>query len=165
MVSQTALVVKNPPASVGDIRDVVPSLGREDPLEEGRATHSRIPACEPQGQRRLRATVHRVAARCDVARMRGGWGHDLGEADPVWVTSRQLTLVTDRWCCSCLGAQLLCQLEGLQVASPAQRSLRRQTQLTWPHTVPTENTPEELGRNSLFWPSSKSCRVTFTTVP
>ena len=63
---------KNPPASVGDIRDVVPSLGREDPLEEGRATHSSIPAYEPQGQRRLRATVHRVAARCDLARMRGG---------------------------------------------------------------------------------------------
>ena len=39
-----ALVVKNPPASVGDIRDVVPSLGREDPLEEGMATHSSIVA-------------------------------------------------------------------------------------------------------------------------
>ena len=44
MVSQMALVVKNPPASVGDIRDVVPSLGREDPLEEGMATHSSIVA-------------------------------------------------------------------------------------------------------------------------
>ena len=37
-------MVKNPPASVGDIRDVVPSLGREDPLEEGMATHSSIVA-------------------------------------------------------------------------------------------------------------------------
>ena len=37
-----ALVVKNPPTSVGDIRDVGPSLGWEDPLEEGMATHSRI---------------------------------------------------------------------------------------------------------------------------
>ena len=44
MVSQMALVVKNPPASVGDIRDVVPSLGQEDPLEEGVATHSSIVA-------------------------------------------------------------------------------------------------------------------------
>ena len=44
MVSQMALVVKNPPASVGDIRGVVPSLGREDPLEEGMATHSSIVA-------------------------------------------------------------------------------------------------------------------------
>jgi len=36
--SQLALVVKNPPANAGDIRDSG-SLGREDPLEEGMATH------------------------------------------------------------------------------------------------------------------------------
>ena len=29
-------------AKAGGVRDVVPSLGREDPLEEGIATHSRI---------------------------------------------------------------------------------------------------------------------------
>ena len=40
--SQVALVVKNPPASAGDIRAQVPSLGQEDPLEEGMATHSSI---------------------------------------------------------------------------------------------------------------------------
>ena len=34
-------MVKNPPASAGDVRTWVPSLGREDPLEEGMATHSR----------------------------------------------------------------------------------------------------------------------------
>ena len=34
------LVVKNPPANAGDIRDG--SLGWEDPLEEGLATHSSI---------------------------------------------------------------------------------------------------------------------------
>ena len=45
-------VVKNPPASA---RDTVRSLGREDPLEEGMATHSsivawRIPGSEePEG--------------------------------------------------------------------------------------------------------------------
>ena len=33
-------VVKNPPASAGDARDVVRSLGREDPLEKEMATHS-----------------------------------------------------------------------------------------------------------------------------
>ena len=38
--SQVALMVKNPPANAGDIRDTVRSLGREDPLEEGMATHS-----------------------------------------------------------------------------------------------------------------------------
>jgi len=37
-----ALVVKNLPANAGDIRDAVPSLGREDPLEEEMATHSSI---------------------------------------------------------------------------------------------------------------------------
>ena len=40
--SQLALVVKNPPASAGDVRDAVWSLGCEDPLEEGMAAHSSI---------------------------------------------------------------------------------------------------------------------------
>ena len=36
------LVVTNPPANAGDIRDMVRSLGQEDPLEEEMATHSSI---------------------------------------------------------------------------------------------------------------------------
>ena len=36
--TQVVLVVKNPPANAGDIR----SLGWEDPLKEGMATHSSI---------------------------------------------------------------------------------------------------------------------------
>ena len=42
--SQVALVVKNPPPIAGHIRDEtqIQSLGREDPLEEGMATHSSI---------------------------------------------------------------------------------------------------------------------------
>ena len=35
-------VVKNAPAKAGDARDRVQSLGREDPLKEGMATHSSI---------------------------------------------------------------------------------------------------------------------------
>ena len=35
-------MVKNPPANARDIRDAVRSLGQEDPLEEGVATHSSI---------------------------------------------------------------------------------------------------------------------------
>jgi len=35
-------VVKNPPAVAGDLRDVGLIPGREDPLEEGMATHSSI---------------------------------------------------------------------------------------------------------------------------
>ena len=35
-------MVKNLPASSGDIRDVVQSLGLEDALEKKRATHSSI---------------------------------------------------------------------------------------------------------------------------
>ena len=38
--SQVALVVKNLAANAGDIRDMVRPLGRENPLEEGMATHS-----------------------------------------------------------------------------------------------------------------------------
>ena len=46
--SQVALVMKNPPANVGDIRDAgsIPGSGRsmgwDDPLEEGMASHSSI---------------------------------------------------------------------------------------------------------------------------
>ena len=52
---QVALVVKNPPVNVGDIRTRVRSLGLEDPLEEGMATHSsilarRIPWTEEPGR-------------------------------------------------------------------------------------------------------------------
>ena len=35
---------KNPPANAGDIRDVGSIPGQEDPLEEGMATHSSVPA-------------------------------------------------------------------------------------------------------------------------
>ena len=38
--SQVALVVMNPLANAGDIRDAGFSLGREDPQEESMATHS-----------------------------------------------------------------------------------------------------------------------------
>ena len=54
--SQVALVVKNPPANAGNkIHTWVQSLGQEDPLEEGMATHSSILAWrspwteEPEG--------------------------------------------------------------------------------------------------------------------
>ena len=35
-------MVKNPPASAGDVRDTGSLLGQEDPLEEGMATYSNI---------------------------------------------------------------------------------------------------------------------------
>ena len=44
--SQVALVVKNPQANAGDIKDVGSIPGQEDPLEKGRATHSSILAWE-----------------------------------------------------------------------------------------------------------------------
>jgi len=40
--SLVVLMVKNLPANAGDVRDAGSSLGREDPLEEGMATHSSI---------------------------------------------------------------------------------------------------------------------------
>ena len=53
------LVVKNPPANAGDIRDAGLILSREGPLEEGMATHPsivawRIPWTEELG--RLQST-------------------------------------------------------------------------------------------------------------
>ena len=50
-----ALVVKNPPANAGDKEIWVRSLGWEDPLKEGMATHSsilawRIPWTEEPGE-------------------------------------------------------------------------------------------------------------------
>jgi len=42
MTSQVVLVVRNPRASAGDIRDARSTPGREDPLEEGMVTHSSI---------------------------------------------------------------------------------------------------------------------------
>ena len=52
--SQVALVIKNPCANAGDIRDVgsVPGSGRF-PGEEGVATHRSILPGEPHGQRSL----------------------------------------------------------------------------------------------------------------
>ena len=44
--SQVVLVVKNLPANAGDMRDAIQSLGWEDPLEKGRATHSSFLAWE-----------------------------------------------------------------------------------------------------------------------
>ena len=40
--SQVAIVVKNPSANAGDIRDASSVPGLEDPLEEGMAIHSSI---------------------------------------------------------------------------------------------------------------------------
>ena len=40
-----ALALENLSANSGDVRDSVQSLGWEDPLEQGMATHSSIPAC------------------------------------------------------------------------------------------------------------------------
>ena len=46
-------MVKSVPAKAGDIRDGVPSLGGEDPLEEGTYSHYSILAWESHGQRSL----------------------------------------------------------------------------------------------------------------
>ena len=53
---------KNPPANAGEAGDGVPSLGQEDPLEEGMATHSSIFAWRmPMDRGAWRATVYGVA--------------------------------------------------------------------------------------------------------
>ena len=56
-----ALVVRNPNASAGDVSDGVQSLGWEDPLEEGLATHCSILAWRiPMNRGAWWATVYRV---------------------------------------------------------------------------------------------------------
>ena len=62
-VSQMALVIKNLPANAGDIETQVLSLSKEDPLEEGTATHFsilawRIPWTKERGA--CQDVVHRV---------------------------------------------------------------------------------------------------------
>ena len=82
--SQVALVIRNPLANVGDIEVQVRSLGQEDPLEEGAATHSSILAwriswteepgrLEPIGSQRV--------------------GHDRSD----WARAHSITLVL--FCC------------------------------------------------------------------
>ena len=44
--SQVVQLVKNPPANVGDTRNIGLILGREDPLEREMATQSRVLAWE-----------------------------------------------------------------------------------------------------------------------
>ena len=59
---RVVLVVKNPPASAGDIRDGGSIPGLEDPLEEGMTTHSSILAWRISMDRGAwRVTVHGVA--------------------------------------------------------------------------------------------------------
>ena len=40
--SKVVVLVKNPSANEGDVRDMDSILGQEEPLEEGMATHSSI---------------------------------------------------------------------------------------------------------------------------
>ena len=61
MPSQVALVVKNPPANRGDIRDMGLISGWEEPLEEEMATHSSILAWRIMDRGGWWFTVHRVA--------------------------------------------------------------------------------------------------------
>ena len=54
VASQVVLVIKNPPANAGDIRDTGSILGQEEPLEEGMANPLQCSCLEnPHGQRSL----------------------------------------------------------------------------------------------------------------
>ena len=52
---------RNPPANAGDVSDGVQSLGWEDPLEEGMATHSGILAWRIPWTDKLGSSDHRIA--------------------------------------------------------------------------------------------------------
>ena len=60
--TRTEVLVKNPSANAGDVRDMGSIPSQKDPLEEGMATHSSILAWRiPMDRGAWRATVHRVA--------------------------------------------------------------------------------------------------------
>ena len=64
--SLTGLVVKNPPANTGDIRDVglIPGSGR--PLQEGNGNPLQYSCLgSPMGRGAWRATIHGVAEESD----------------------------------------------------------------------------------------------------
>ena len=59
--SQVVLVIKNLPASAGDVKVLVPSLVQEKPPKEGMATHSSILAQRnPMDRGAWQAIVHRA---------------------------------------------------------------------------------------------------------
>ena len=59
--SQVALVVMNPPANAGDLRDVVPSLSWKDSLEEGMQPTQCSCLENPMDRGAWRAVVHGIA--------------------------------------------------------------------------------------------------------
>ena len=60
--SQVTLGVKTPPTNAGDTETLFRSLGWEDPLEEGMATHSSIFCLEnSMGRGVWQATIHGAA--------------------------------------------------------------------------------------------------------
>ena len=84
-VSQVVLVVKNPPAQTGDIRDVglIPGLGRSPGGGNG---HPLQYSCleNPMGRGAWRATVHGVAKESDATGWPGTHTHppELPECPP-----------------------------------------------------------------------------------
>ena len=66
-------MVKNPPASAGDTRDLVQPLGQEDPLEEGMAAHSSILAWKIPWTEDLTEHPH-TPALCQTYRNEQGRG-------------------------------------------------------------------------------------------
>ena len=71
-------MVNNPPADAGDQEAWVRSLVREDPLEEGTATHSsvlawRIPWTEEPGGLQSMGSQRVRHDRSDLARMQDAW--------------------------------------------------------------------------------------------
>ena len=64
--SQVVPVVKKLPANAGDIELWVQSMGQEDPLEEGMATHSSILAspAPKKGLKEISDTNYRIVRLC-----------------------------------------------------------------------------------------------------
>ena len=84
------LVVKNPPANAGNIRDAGLTLGREDALEEEMATHSSILGWESHGQKSLvgySPWSHKEPDMTEAIQHAGmPWEHSVQQMPPVtWI--------------------------------------------------------------------------------
>ena len=103
----------------------VPSLGREDPLEEGMATHSSMLAWRiPMERAAWWATVHGVAGRGWFVEFSSMYRFLLSSQGRVWVSSPRCFIVGEAWllllllglCCSASllgsGGRRTCFLEG-----------------------------------------------------
>ena len=156
MPSQVALVVKNPPANRGDIRDMGLISGWEEPLEEEMATHSSILAWRIMDRGAWQAAVHRITKSQTWLK----WLSKKASNRHITVCSVQFSSVAQS--CPTLCDPMNCSMPGLAVHH--QHPEFTQTHIHWdseaiqpspPLSSPTPPAPNPSWHQSLFqWVNS-----------